>query len=402
MEIVVQKFGGTSVATEQEREYAIKKVKEVYDKGDLPVVVVSAMGQKGSPYATDTLLSLTKKEISSSRDRDLLLSCGEIISSVIFSQELRDQGYPSQALSGPQAGIKTDDEFGNARIEAVKSSSLNSLLEESVIPVVAGFQGATSEGDITTLGRGGSDTTAVALGVFLDVNRVEIYTDVDSLMTADPRLVSEAKPIHEINFTELFNLAQEGAKIIHPRAVQIAMENHVPLYITCAKGSARGTKVSWRTEEDSPTWDQGRVISGLAHMDDIAQLVIKPSEGELTMDLHCEIFSALARENVSVDLINVLTSGVYLTVSDEKIEDAEEALKDLPVETENIKNCSKISLVGNGMRGVSGVMERIFETLRNEDVPVLQTADSNTTVSCLIPKDKKKAALNGLHKTFSL
>ena len=398
----MQKFGGTSVATEQEREYAIKKVSEVYEKGDLPVVVVSAMGQKGSPYATDTLLSLTKREISSSRDKDLLLSCGEVISSVIFSQELRDLGYPAQAMTGPQAGIKTDDVFGNARIEAVKSSALNSLLEDNVIPVVAGFQGATSEGDITTLGRGGSDTTAVALGVFLNVDRVEIYTDVDSLMTADPRLVSEAKPIHEINFTELLNLAQEGSKIIHPRAVQIAMENHVPLYITCAKGSSRGTKVSWQTDDESPTWDQGRVISGLAHMDDISQIIIKPREGELTMDLQCQVFAKLARGDVSVDLINVLTTGVYLTVADDKVEQAINALEDLPVETDILKDCTKISLVGHGMKGVSGVMERIFETLKDEEVPVLQTADSNTTVSCLIPKDKKKAALNGLHKTFSL
>lgn len=402
MEVVIQKFGGTSVGTEKEREYAITKVTETYDKGDLPVVVVSAMGQKGSPYATDTLLSLTKKEISSSRDRDLLLSCGEIISSVIFSQELRERGYPAQALSGPQAGIKTDDAFGNAKIEAVKSSSLNSLIEENVIPVVAGFQGATSNWEITTLGRGGSDTTAVALGVFLNVNRVEIYTDVDSLMTADPRLVSEAKPIHEINFTELLSLALEGSKIVHPRAVQIAMENHVPLYITCAKGTSRGTKVSWHTDEDTPTWDKGRVISGLAHMDDISQVVVKPDDGDLTMELQSQIFDALAEEDVSVDLINVLRSGVYLTVSEEKVDEARNALKDLPVQIEVVNDCTKISLVGHGMRGVSGVMKRIFETLKNEQVPVLQTADSTTTVSCLIPKNKKKAALNGLHKTFSL
>ncbi len=402
MGVVVQKFGGTSVATGEEREFAIKKVIEAYKNGDIPVVVVSAMGQQGEPYATDTLLSLTDYDIDSSRDKDLLVSCGEVISSVVFSHELRNHGYIGQAFTGPQAGIKTDESFGNAKIEAVESSMLNNAINKGIIPVVAGFQGQTSNGDITTLGRGGSDTTAVALGVFLEADRVEIYTDVDCLMTADPRLVTDAKPIHEITFAELLNLAQEGAKVVHPRAAQMAMENHEPLYISCARGTSRGTRVSWKSDFETYKYDDNRIMSGIAHMDNISQIVISPEQGNFDLGFQYEIFDALAAQNVSVDFINVLTTGIYLTVDNDKVIDAKTALEKLPVKIEINDNCTKISLVGLGMKGVSGIMKQIFATLNSKQVPVLQIADSNTTVSCLIPSELKKTALTGLHKTFSL
>ena len=213
MNIVVQKFGGTSVADHKDRRRAVQCVLQAVQQGESPVVVVSAMGRSGDPYATDTLVQLMQAEGDTlcERELDMLMACGELISSAIVAQAITAAGHRAVALSGGQAGIITDDSFGEAKILEVRSQRLIELIQSGRIPVVAGFQGATLQGDITTLGRGGSDTTATALAVALKAKRVEIYTDVAGIMTADPRLEPRAKRLDSLTYQEVAELAHLGA-----------------------------------------------------------------------------------------------------------------------------------------------------------------------------------------------
>jgi aspartate kinase len=237
--IIVQKFGGTSVATPLQREKAARKVMESRANGYSPVVVVSAMGRKGEPYATDTLLGLIKDihENADPREQDLIMSCGEVISTVIMTETLRKMGCDAVGLTGGQAGIITDESFGNTRIVEVHPQRVMDYLKLGKVVVVAGFQGISKSGEITTLGRGGSDTTAAALAVALGAEAVEIYTDVEGVMTADPKMVPEARPLTVVSYSEIVEMAHLGAKVVHPRAVEIAMEGGVPIRI---KASQKG------------------------------------------------------------------------------------------------------------------------------------------------------------------
>ncbi|MBE6049002.1 MAG: aspartate kinase, partial [Clostridium sp.] len=218
MKIIVQKFGGTSVSTKERRKNVIKKVKKAMQDGFSPVVVVSAMGRKGEPYATDTLLSLVTDSFKKENKlaADLLMCCGEFISSVVMSNDLEDSGIEAVPLTGGQAGIITDDNFNSASLKDVKNKKILQILSEGKVPVVTGFQGMTEDGFFTTLGRGGSDTSAAILGVALEAEKIEIYTDVDGIMTADPRIVKDASLINVISYDEVFQLADQGAKVIHP------------------------------------------------------------------------------------------------------------------------------------------------------------------------------------------
>lgn len=219
MKIVVQKFGGTSVATPERRSFIIDKVQKTIDRGEFPVVVVSAMGRNGDPYATDTLLSQIDPRIKTEQPRavDMILSCGEIISSVVTSSEMLLKGINAIPLTGGQAGIITDDNFMEADFITVDTENLKSLLNEGKVPVIAGFQGRTKIWDVTTIGRGGSDVTASLIGAYLKADRVEIYTDVDGILTSDPNIVPNASLIKNISYEESFQFAYEGAKVIHPR-----------------------------------------------------------------------------------------------------------------------------------------------------------------------------------------
>lgn len=222
MKIVIQKFGGTSVATQQRRERVTDRIIDALNKGNSPVVVVSAIGRKGDPYATDTLLSLINNGECSvdKREEDLLMSCGEIISAVVMAETLEKRGYSVRVLTGGQAGIVTDANHTDAEILRVDTIRLTALLSSGIIPIVTGFQGMTEDGDVTTLGRGASDLTAAVLGEALRASEIQIYTDVDGIMTADPRIVPDAKVIDCISYNEVFQLADYGAKVIHPRAVE--------------------------------------------------------------------------------------------------------------------------------------------------------------------------------------
>ncbi|HHY98512.1 MAG TPA: aspartate kinase [Firmicutes bacterium] len=407
MRIIVQKFGGTSVSTPALRAKAAERVIEAKRQGYSPVVVVSAMGRAGEPYATDTLLNLIR-EVSpdaDARHQDLLISCGEVISSVIMALTLKAKGYPAIALTGAQAGIITDEEFGNTSIIEVRPDQVLKHLNEGYIVVVAGFQGITKSHEITTLGRGGSDTTAAALGVALHAEMIEIYTDVEGIMTADPRLVPDARPLKSITYREVAELAHLGAKVIHPRAVEIAMQGGIPMKILCASSDSPGTVISEVRGFPSTRIYGDRVVTGVTSITDLAQIKVAASVDVNSSGIARSIFKALADAGVSVDLINVFPEMIVVTVKDDRLDRALAVISALElsgVQVTTMRSCAKVSVVGAGMRGVPGVMERVVEALNGDGIPIFQTSDSHTSISCLVKKEDMQRAVRNLHSKFHL
>lgn len=396
--IIVQKFGGTSVSTSERRNMAVSKVVDAIEQGFMPVVVVSAIGRSGDPYATDTLINFAKSiyKDTPKRELDILMSCGEIISSVIFSNVLMSKGYKSKVFTGGQAGIITDDNFGDAEIIRVEPQYLIDALNQNIIPVVAGFQGITVDGDITTLGRGGSDTTAALLGEALKAYAVEIYTDVDGIMTADPRIVSNAHILKRISYNEVFQLAEQGAKVIHPRAVEIAMRGNIPLVIKNTMSDSPGTIITQYNNVYNNIYDSDNLVTGIANMNNRVQVII-----ELNRD-DKDIFGKIAEAKISIDLINVFPDKKIFTISEADLSKLETLLKENDVKYAIRKNCSKVSIIGNRIRGVPGVMARIIKALSDNNIEIFQTADSHNTISCLVSQDKADIAVKVLHDEFKL
>ncbi|MGE5629421.1 MAG: aspartate kinase [Solirubrobacterales bacterium] len=398
MKILIQKFGGTSVSTPEARAMAVEKIINAKDEGYSPVVVVSAMGRKGQPYATDTLLSLISNDFKSSNPMavDLLMSCGEIISTVKMCDELKEKQISAIPLTGGQAGIITDNKYNNASIVKVNPERIMNLLNENIIPVIAGFQGISENGYITTLGRGGSDVTASLLGVAMNAEEIQIYTDVDGIMTADPRIVSEASLIEEISYNEVFQFADQGAKVIHPRAVEIAMRANIPLVIKNTLSNCNGTIINsfgTRNPED--------IIIGITHMNERVQIRIDASENVENPNYN-SLLDEIAANKISIDLINIFPNEKVFTIDQKDIIIFKDVMNKLNIKYSEIEKCSKISVIGSRMRGIPGVMARIIKALESNGVSVLQTADSHTTIWCLVlTKDAEKAIL-ALHREFSL
>lgn len=404
MRLVVQKFGGTSVSTPGMRCEVVARVNEALSAGLSSVVVVSAMGRLGEPYATDSLIELSQQQgcDTTPRDLDMLLSCGETISAVITAGVLRAAGIDSVSLTGWQAGIHTDDKFYDAQIVAVEPDRVVRLLEEGKVVVVAGFQGVNEAGDITTLGRGGSDTTAAALGAALAAEVVEIYTDVDGVKTADPRIVPEARTIEIVGHFEVCQMASEGAKVVHPRAVEIAMRSNVPLRVKSTRGGGPGTLIATGRRMGWPMISDGRPVTAVTHVPALAQIQVRPRSGELSTDVELRIFECMAEAGISVDLINVSPVKVGYTVSEKLADRAIATLAQLDLDVSVETGCAKVSVVGLGMRGVPGVMARVARALASAGVRILQTADSHATISCLVRESDMEKAIVALHTQFEL
>lgn len=403
MSILVQKFGGTSVATPKMRERVVEHICREHAAGHQMVVVVSAMGRKGDPYATDTLLSLVEAEETElePRELDLLISCGEIISATKIASLLKSCDLETCVLTGGQAGIVTNRQFSEARILSVHPARIQKELEAGKIVVVAGFQGQTADGEVTTLGRGGSDTTATALGVALDAERVDIYTDVNGIMTADPRIVEEASPLEVVTYTEMCNLAFQGAKVIHPRAVEIAMQTNVPIRVRSTLSNHPGTLVVSSPSEHRFSGEvRDRLITGITQMPHITQVKVSSKKGQY--DIHRQVFRAMANHGISIDFINVNPSGIAYTVFDEQASKAEMILRNMDLQPELKRHCAKVSTVGAGIAGVPGVMAQILEALTTEDIPILQSADSHTTIWVLVAEEDMHRAVRALHRQFAL
>lgn len=398
MKIVVQKFGGTSVSTKERRQKVVEKVKSAIDEGYSPVVVVSAMGRSGDPYATDTLLSLVGDKFKNTNKlaSDLLMCCGELISSVVMSNELFDAGIDAIPLTGGQAGIKTDNVFTNAKHLDVDPKQILDFVSKGRVPVITGFQGMSEDGFFTTLGRGGSDTSAAILGVALEAEQIEIYTDVDGIMTADPRIVKDASLINVISYNEVFQLAEQGAKVIHPRAVDIAMKSNVPLFIKNTMSDAKGTLIN-----NNGDLNNGKIITGITHQNDRIQVKIKAKEN-LNNPKYKDLLSLLAANKISLDLINIFPEQQIFTIGENKKKELEKILNAINIKYSLTENCSQLAVIGSRMAGIPGVIAKIVRSLNENNIEVLQTADSHMTIWCLIHSDNVAEAINALHKSFEL
>ncbi|WP_297425123.1 aspartate kinase [Clostridium sp.] len=398
MKIVVQKFGGTSVSTEENRQQVINKVKNAIKEGYSPVLVVSAMGRKGQPYATDTLLSLIDDKFKNTNKlaKDLLMCCGEIISSVVMSNDLFNAGIDAVPLTGGQAGILTDNNFTEATCIDVKPKKILDLVSQGRVPVITGFQGITENGYLTTLGRGGSDTTASILGVALKATAIEIYTDVDGIMTADPRVVDNANLIDVISYYEVFQLAEKGATVIHPKAVEVAMEGNIPILIKNTMSNCKGTLINNFGDKSSD-----RIMTGITSQKNRLQVSITAADNQGNSK-YKNVLDLLAANKISLDLINIFPSEQIFTVNQDDKETLENVLSSANLKYTLIENCSKVAVIGSKMKGIPGVMAKIIKALSDNNIEVLQTADSHMTIWCLVHSDNEKEAINVLHKTFKL
>ncbi|MFT8747229.1 aspartate kinase [Liquorilactobacillus nagelii] len=395
MEIMVQKFGGTSVQDDQSREKAIGHVQYAVDQGYKVVVVVSAIGRKGAPYATDSLLNLVDGDHSllSNRELDMLVSVGEIISTAVFTEMLKKQKFAAIALTGPDAGVRTNNEYQNAKVLDVKTDAILKEFKTHDVVVVAGFQGLSREGHMTTLGRGGSDTSAALLGAALSAKRVDIFTDVSGMMTADPRLVKKAKFLKNVSYEEVANMAHEGAKVIHPRAVEVAQQAHLPLRIRSTWDSVEelGTLVS----DKDLAIRHYRAVTGIAHQVGLTQFIVATAKWSAE-----DIFKLLADNHLSVDFINILPEKVVFNLNQQQSQIAKQLLTAKNIKSEIIENCAKVSIVGAGIMGTPGITAQIVSALSTHKIKILQTTDSYTTIWVLVNQTDLIAAVNALHDAF--
>lgn len=374
--------------------------------GYAPVVVVSAMGRESAAYATDTLLNLIK-EVNPDplpRELDILLSCGETICGVLLTNQLTAQGLNARFFTGEQAGIVTDGNYGNAHIDHVKPQKILECLEDDMVAVVAGFQGIGKNGEVTTLGRGGSDTTASALGVALSAEFIDIYTDVEGVMTADPRIVENARLLDSINYNEICQLARDGAKVVHPRAIEIAMQKGIPLRIRSTFSDSLGTMVSNQTYQlDEPVKIiSDRLITGITYTSNIAQIKINTAGTDKNDRIALKVFEAMAEAGVSVDFITVQPQTIMFTVNYDRALKTNNILRDIDLIPEIEFNCAKVAIVGAAMTGIPGVMYKVVEALAENDIPILQSGDSYTNIWCLVHKEDMVKAVQALHDKFEL
>lgn len=404
MKILVQKFGGTSLDNEETRQLALEKVIQAINEGYSPVVVVSAMGRNGSPYATDTLKNLIAlgRTPENHKNLDLLLSCGEIISAVVLSDLLEQAGYPANALTGWQAGIVTDDHFGEADILSIEKASLISCLEKGIIPVVTGFQGMTLHREVTTLGRGGSDTTAVALAVALKAVGTEIFTDVDGIMTADPQVVPKASMLEEIHYDEVFQMANQGAKVIHPRAVEIARQNGMPVRIRNTRSNHPGTLISGNRQQFDTAYRRSNpqeLLTAITHRENLVQFIVYAC-GDIQAE--SRLFDDIAASGISIDMINFSVNEKTFIIDAPSRSKLETMLQERHFRCDVHPQVSKVTIIGNRINGIPGVMATVVRALTQAEIPLLQSSDSHATISCLVPSAFAKQAVKALHRAFGL
>ncbi|MFL6560892.1 MAG: aspartate kinase, partial [Bacillus sp. (in: firmicutes)] len=363
MGIIVQKFGGTSVASVERILNVASCVKEETDRGNNVVVVVSAMGK-----STDTLVGLAK-EISTQpnkREMDMLLSTGEQVTIALLSMALNQQGLDAVSLTGWQAGIMTEPVHGNARISNIKTAAIETQLEAGKVVIVAGFQGITEDGEITTLGRGGSDTTAVALAAALKADKCDIYTDVTGVFTTDPRYIKSARKLLSVSYDEMLELANLGAGVLHPRAVEFAKNYQVRLEVRSSMEKIEGTVI-----EGEVAMEQNLVVRGVAFDDEITKVTVLGLANSLTS--LSTIFTTLAENNLNVDIIiqstteggsanlsfSIHTDDLLETLK--VLEDNKAVLNYEQIDAEN--KLAKVSIVGSGMISNPGVAAKMFEIL---------------------------------------
>ncbi|MER2173988.1 MAG: aspartate kinase [Carnobacterium sp.] len=395
MKILIQKFGGTSVKNEESRLAAEKHIEHAVSLGYKVIVVVSAIGRMGDPYATDSLLDLIDGERSylDLRERDMLLSVGETISTAVFTNQLKKNGINAVGLTGQSAGIRTNEDYGQAKVIRVDTATINEQFKTKDVAVVAGFQGVSDNGHVTTIGRGGSDTTAALLGAAFKAESIDIFTDVSGMMTADPRLVENAQFLQVVSYNEVSNMAHEGAKVIDPRAVEIAQQAGIPVRIRSTYETVTdvGTLITHSEDQNIPQ----RLVTGIAHVPHLVQFTIETNE-----KLQESLFNLLAQSGFSLDFINIFPGKIVFTLPQQISEKAKQLLDEQSVTYTTHENCAKVAIVGAGITGVPGVTAKIVTAMAKLNIPIYQSADSYTTIWILIEEKNLKLALNELHEVF--
>lgn len=402
MAVLVKKFGGSSVATPEKIYRLVDRVLREKTPEDKIVIVVSAMGD-----TTDDLLTLAGR-ISAhlpKREMDMLLATGEQVSIALLASAFMERGQKAVSFTGPQAGIRTNSQHTKAGILEVKAERVQKALDEGNIVIVAGFQGATEDGDITTLGRGGSDTTAVAIAAGLQADICEIYTDVDGVYTADPRIVPEARKLKEITFSEMLELARLGAGVMQPRAVEYGEHNGVDIHVRSTFSQEPGTII----RREYTVEEKEFIIRGVTSDINVAKITVNGVPD--VPGAAYRIFDALAKANITVDMIVQSSSkdnsrnDIVFTVTKSDLGDAIEALEKLKNEmglegVEVEANVAKVSVVGAGMLGNPGIAAGMFGALAKASVNLMIISTSEITISCLIAKDDVMKAVNAIHQHF--
>jgi aspartate kinase len=402
MALVVQKYGGSSVADADKINNVARRIVATKEKDNEVVVVVSAMGK-----TTDELIQLARKINPNPQERelDVLLSTGETVSSTLMVMALHNMGYKAVSLSGPQAGIETDSIYSKARITHIEPKRIVKELEKGNIVIVAGFQGITKDKDITTLGRGGSDTTAVALAAALKANICEIYTDVEGVFTADPHIVPEAHKLKEIGYEEMLELATLGAKVMHSRAVELGQVYNMPILVASSFNDKPGTII-----HGGIPMEVRNKVRGIAHDLNVAKVTVigVPDRPGIAS----AVFESLAKANISVDTIvqnasiNKITDLTF-TVARGDLDKAMSLIKPI-AKSIGAKDCvsdstlAKISIVGTGMQNTPGYASGMFRALSEQNINIQLITTSEIKITCIIAEDRARDAIKALHKSFDL
>jgi len=402
MALIVQKYGGSSVADAERIKSVAQRIAEAKEKGDQVVVVVSAMGE-----TTDELIKLAYQVTKQPGERELdhLLSTGEVVSSTLLAMALRDMGYEAISLTGAQAGIRTDAAYSRARIQGVDPERVVRELEKGRVVIVAGFQGITEEMDITTLGRGGSDTTAVALAASLGAEVCQVYTDVEGVYTADPRLVPEAQQLSEIGYEEMLELASYGAKVLHPRAVELGELFNVPILVASSFTDSPGTLI-----HGGVSMEVRNKVRSIAHDLDVAKITVVGVPDR--PGIAAAIFEPLAKAGISVDTIVQNASienitDLTFTVAKSQLDRAMEVVKPIAGsigarECVSDSKLGKVSIIGTGMQNTPGYAARMFGVLSEKGINIQLITTSEIRITCIIDEARVKDAVRALHQAFEL
>ncbi|MCA0386734.1 MAG: aspartate kinase [Firmicutes bacterium] len=402
MKIIVQKYGGTSVANVERIRNVAARVIETKNKGFSPVVVVSAMGD-----TTDVLISLAKQinPKPSTREMDMLMATGEQTSIALLAMAIEALGERAVSLTGAQSGIKTDDFFSKAKIDSIDTIRIKKELSDDKIVIVAGFQGATDDGDITTLGRGGSDTTAVALAVALDAEKCEIYTDVLGIYTTDPRIVKDASLLESISYDELLEMAKLGAGVMHPRSVELARKNKMPLIVRSAFDYGQdGTEIIEVNEMEKAQ------VRGVTLDEDIVRISV-PNVPDRP-GIAYKLFSSLINLNVHIDMIlqNLNHDGFNDISFTVPVDDLERILPTINAFVDEVgaspivvkKDVAKLSIVGTGITSDVKIASGLFGKIYELGINIEMISTSEIKISCIIDQSQAKQALEEVHKYFGL
>ena len=407
MNIIVQKFGGTSTRSRETRSTMYNNIIREVNNGNKVVAVVSAMGRFDDPYATDTLLSIVQTDYLNDEEVDRLTSIGETISTLVCKSELSNLGYKSATCTNRELGIVTDSDFQNATIHKVEGEHILDKLNYADVIFCPGFQGHSVHGKITTLGRGGSDLSAVAIGVAIDASEVEIYSDVNGIYTADPRVIPDAIKLDYISYAEMLELAKNGAKVLNHRCVQLAAKHDIAIHARSSFEDITGTYVIGDERIMKENLNQ-LIISGITGSQNEARITLVKVDS--TNNSAGQLFERIADAGVNVNVFNQALVGggkmdISLIISDEDvptvvdiINDTKQALS--PERTIVRGNVGKVSVIGVGIKNNRGMFQKAYNTLSNNGINVEMTSCSEINISCYIDRDDVKKAQILLHEAF--